>query len=472
MSCLFDRWGRPFNNTQLNEKVDNKVTPFQLSLQYDLNATSSLNTTGDDPQSNYTTYNIAEWIGMEKAVGAGLPLLLKGYIGIITISTLRGIIIVRQMFHRRMKGQSLKTPLIMFPNISRKDADKGLIECLKFLFNYGFYKFGLEFCFMGVIALISTRLDFYSVLYAIWLGLLYCFRRPTVAKLWPIFQCFGIITLPIQYFIVFAPPTWLCIHYPWDEKEVYRKLQEWMFLPDPQYPPNAQKLLCDFFLLMMITRQRLVFYIETTQKGSPEEYPGGHNYSVFMDIEKPHFVNPTSDFVSQAHTWLDVLKRGILSSLLWISLSIMFLAGTKRTNLFSLGYLIGAFVFLWQGSDFYLRPIKTILKWWNVLIGYNITVIMLKSILQGIGCLFIGQVCNLNIIIVDKKFFDYVYQRKISFIFVRSDHMPAGSYSYWESRVCKSSRVLQSMRTQQLKNVGFPGKTLGWFGMPCALPFS
>ncbi|XP_048509324.1 piezo-type mechanosensitive ion channel component isoform X2 [Athalia rosae] len=342
--------------------------------------------------TNKTVYNIAEWIGMEKAEPSNLPFLLRRYIGIITVTTFRAIILVRQMFYRQMRGDPLKTPHIMFPNISRKDADTGMVECLKFFFNYGFYKFGLEFCFIGIIALISTRLDFYSVLYAIWLGLLYCLRRPTVSKVWPIFQCFTILFLVIQYFIVVAPPTWLCIQYPWGKSEFYRRLQDWMFFPDPDCPPNPKKLICDFFLLLMITRQRLVFHIEVRQKEAVEEYPGGHNYSVFLDIEKPHFVNPASDFVSQTHTWLDVIKRGILSSLLWISLSIMFLAGTKRTNLFSLGYLVGAFVFLWQGSDFYLRPIRTILKWWNVLIGYNIVVITLKAILQGIGCVYIKEV--------------------------------------------------------------------------------
>ncbi|XP_046586932.1 piezo-type mechanosensitive ion channel component isoform X2 [Neodiprion lecontei] len=359
---------------------------------YDRNCTN--NGSGNDSPlpSNETIYNIAEWIGMRKELPNRLPILLKGYIGIITVTTFRGIILVRQMFYRQMRGLSLKTPMIMFPSITRKDADMGIIECLKFLFNYGFYKFGLEFCFIAIIALISTRLDFYSVLYAVWLGFLYCCRRPTLSKLWPIFQCFGILIIPIQYFIVVAPPPWLCIYYPWHESEFLRDLQEWMFFPDPDFPPNPKKLLCDFFLLLMITRQRLVFYIEASQKETGEEYSAGHNYSVYMDMEKPHFINPVGDFVSHAHTWLDVIKRGVLSSLLWISLSIMFLAGTNRTNLFSLGYLVGAFMFLWQGSDFYLRPIRTILKWWNVLIGYNITVIMLKTMLQGIGCVYMNEI--------------------------------------------------------------------------------
>jgi len=33
---------------------------------------------------------------------------------------------------------------ILFPQITRYDADKSILDCLKFLLNYGFYKFGVE----------------------------------------------------------------------------------------------------------------------------------------------------------------------------------------------------------------------------------------------------------------------------------------------------------------------------------------
>lgn len=33
---------------------------------------------------------------------------------------------------------------IVFPETTRADADNGLKDCLKYLVNYGFYKFGIE----------------------------------------------------------------------------------------------------------------------------------------------------------------------------------------------------------------------------------------------------------------------------------------------------------------------------------------
>ena len=148
---------------------------------------------------------------MRKAQPGQLPDLLKGYIGIVTVTTARAIIMIRQCFYRHGKGEPIDTPLVMFPSITRVDADKGIPQCLKFLFNYGFYKFGLEFCLMGLVALIGTRLDFISVLYGIWLLILFAMKRTITARIWPFFQVFAIIALPIQYAFVVAPPTWLCI---------------------------------------------------------------------------------------------------------------------------------------------------------------------------------------------------------------------------------------------------------------------
>lgn len=156
-------------------------------------------------------YNIAEWFGIKKAEPGQLAELLKGYIGILVVTTLRKIIRIRQCFHRKVRSEPMDTPQIMFPSITREDADKGVPQCLKFLFNYGFYKFGVEVCLVGIVALIGTRLDFYSVLYSMWLLLFFSLKRKTVSKIWPFFKIFAIILIPVQYCFVVAPPTWFCI---------------------------------------------------------------------------------------------------------------------------------------------------------------------------------------------------------------------------------------------------------------------
>lgn len=32
--------------------------------------------------------------------------------------------------------------------------------------------------------------------------------------------------------------------WPWDQSEIFKNLHDWMFLPDPNSPPDAYKLLC------------------------------------------------------------------------------------------------------------------------------------------------------------------------------------------------------------------------------------
>lgn len=61
-------------------------------------------------------------------------------------------------------------------------------------------------------------------------------------------------------------------------------------------------------------------------------------------------------------TILDKVKTIIFFSSYWVTLAVIFLSGTNRTTLFAMGYVLCAFVFLWQGNEFYLRPLSTILK--------------------------------------------------------------------------------------------------------------
>lgn len=161
---------------------------------------------------------------------------------------------------------------------------------------------------------------------------------------------------------------------------------------DTEYPPSPKKLICDFILLLLVSRQAVVFRIEKRWAG--RDYHGGSNDSIIHHAEEKGFVNPTPDYISSVRSYLDVLKNGVYSSFLWITLAIVFLAGTNRVNLFSIGYLIGAFVFLWQGTDLYLRPIPTIIKSWDLFLGYNVFVILCKTSLQIVGCIFIQNIPN------------------------------------------------------------------------------
>lgn len=279
--------------------------------------------------NNATEFNNAEWLGFRKIHrGRDLPALVKWYIGFILVATLRSIVLIKQKIWRKDHGRVGERPFFLFPKITRADADKNMANCIMFLFNYGFYKFGVEVCFMATVGLIGTRMDFYACLYGLWLCLMFMMSRQSLGKVWGFYLAFIAFVLPLQYFMVVGLPPGLCIGkqrsflikilisssisgvmdwlfskivavFPWDVQgadEKLRRMQDWMFLLDNKSPPQAHKLICDIFVLILVARQAVVFRIE--RRFENEEYRGGSNKSIIHLAEDPTFVNPVPDFVT------------------------------------------------------------------------------------------------------------------------------------------------------------------------------
>lgn len=59
--------------------------------------------------------------------------------------------------------------------------------------------------------LVGTRMDFYAVLYALWLMTFVMLSRGTLAKVWIVFMFFVVITIPLQYAIVIGLPPDICL---------------------------------------------------------------------------------------------------------------------------------------------------------------------------------------------------------------------------------------------------------------------
>ncbi|XP_061515012.1 piezo-type mechanosensitive ion channel component isoform X18 [Anopheles gambiae] len=351
-----------------------------------------------DANTTLMDMNNAKWIGMRKT-GSGETLsdLLRPYLVYILLVTVHQVIILRQTIHRMRLGRSPKTPSLMFPNIVRADADKDIPRMIKYLFNYGYYKFGIEISLVALIVVVGNRMDVLSIFYAIWLAVMFHMTRDGLQRLWRWLTWFIVTVIPIQYVLFVGLPPFACVNYPWFVPQLDH-FRIWAMLPENSYEFRsfANKMVSDFVLLMFLCRQTVVFRLE---REPPRRFGGGSNQSVLGDFQKldeGNFQNPTPDFITKVRNWLDMLKRTLFLVSFWFTLAVVFLSGSSRVNLFSIGYLIGAFFFLWQGTDFYLHSIEYILKRWNILICYNVFVIGAKAFLQLFGCLFLEQLVNNN----------------------------------------------------------------------------
>lgn len=109
-----------------------------------------------------------------------------------------------------MSGKSIARPKILFVKVTRNDADKDLTHMIKYLLNFAFYKFGVEITLIMMVILISARMDIISVVYAVWLWVIFGSARETKRRVWPMFQWFIVVLIIIQYIIVVNVPPFLC----------------------------------------------------------------------------------------------------------------------------------------------------------------------------------------------------------------------------------------------------------------------
>ncbi|KAG8198468.1 hypothetical protein JTE90_022198 [Oedothorax gibbosus] len=350
-------------------------------LSWETNCTNVVfRNTSDLPYPFNVTIDNHDWIGFKRT--DYLANYCKGYIGLILVLTIQAVVKIRQEVNRIQQNALEPKTGVIFPDTTRATADDNFVECLKYLANYCFYKFGLEFCFVTIVACIGVRLDVFAFLSCAWLTTMFLLKRKTLARIWAFYVAYQCIVLTVQYIICLGLPPGLCVEYPWTETLV-QGLRDWLFLPDFQSPPSTNKVVADFFQLLFACCQLFVFRIETSPIAGL--YEGGSNKEIDFDRSE---ANPIPDFVTCTKTTLDMMKVFVFYAFYWISLAIVFQAGTSRINLFAMGYVVSCFYFLWNGNEFYLKSRKALLRMWNILLAYNVTVILLSCVLQLVGCTY------------------------------------------------------------------------------------
>ncbi|KAM9224605.1 piezo-type mechanosensitive ion channel component 2 [Dugong dugon] len=329
-----------------------------------------------------------EWVGLRKS--SPLLVYLRNNLLMLAILAFEVTIYRHQEYYRGRNNLTSPVSKTIFHDITRLHLDNGLINCAKYFINYFFYKFGLETCFLMSVNVIGQRMDFYAMVHACWLiAVLYRRRRKAIAEIWPKYCCFLACIITFQYFICIGIPPAPCRDYPWRFKDASfnNNIIKWLYFPDFIVRPNPVFLVYDFMLLLCASLQRQIFEDENK---AAVRIMAGDNVEICMNLDAASFSqhNPVPDFI-HCRSYLDMSKVIIFSYLFWFVLTIIFITGTTRISIFCMGYLVACFYFLLFGGDLLLKPIKSILRYWDWLIAYNVFVITMKNVLSIGACGYI-----------------------------------------------------------------------------------
>ncbi|KAK0410514.1 hypothetical protein QR680_005168 [Steinernema hermaphroditum] len=358
---------------------------------------------------NETTIDLSEemlvhpfhWFGMHKT--DSIFHYIKDYVFLMVLLSLRTALFIRQEVYRAETNRSVPAEGILFEGVTRAHADKDVVYCAKFFANFLFYKFGLEICFIVCVIDIGYRYDVFSVIYAFWLIALYVMDRPLISRVWSYWVSYLAVNFVLQYVFCVGLPELFCLEYPWSSWD--RNLVEWLFLPEFDNVLNPKKLTADFFLLLVCSCQLHVFGIEEEYG---DKYAGGSNASLLgskslgslvrrvnLLVDKMHATKSiygVPDFISSSgQNLLDQLKTCVFLYAYWLTLAVVFIAGTTRVTLFALGYVVGCFAFLWIGNALFNKPIAFAVRLWDFMILYNLWAMLMKVSLQVVGCVYMSQ---------------------------------------------------------------------------------
>ncbi|KRG00447.1 uncharacterized protein Dwil_GK27211, partial [Drosophila willistoni] len=295
------------------------------------------------------TANFADWMGLRKThqVWGALLRYISPYVVYMIVTSLHAVVKLRDHLIR-FSTFDYKEHKVLFPQATRHHAERDLTGLLKYLLNYGYYKFGLEITLIGLVSSIAYRRDVLGLTYIVWLIIILCLTRVQCARIWDIFHLYFVISVLLQYLYLLNFPPNLCSHQ-----------NIWMLLDESARTFIKSRLMLDFIVLLLISRQRKAFKAEMRYFNEPA-YDGGDNKNVIHNIAQlghVYFDNPTHDFCSYVRNYSDVFKTAVFCGFFWVTLAIVFMGGVCSMDMLSLGYLIFALIFLLQGSEVYLQNI-------------------------------------------------------------------------------------------------------------------
>nr|DBA22115.1 TPA: hypothetical protein GDO54_013179 [Pyxicephalus adspersus] len=321
----------------------------------------------------------------------------ENHLIILALVAIEATVYRHQFYYRKHNKLTAPVTGIIFENITRKNLDDGVINCMKYFINYFFYKFGLEVCFVISVNVIGQRMDFFAALHAGWLlYLVYLRRRKTIAEIWPKYCTFTASIMTVQYLLCIGIPPAFCTDYPWRILPVKpsSNLIKWLYLPDFAKAPDPGFLLYDVMLLLFASLQWQVFEDENL---ACVRILAGDNIEISKDLDPGDLCqySPVPNFL-HCRSYLDMAKVVVFSFHFWFVLCLIFITGTTRINILCMGYLMACFHFMLFGGSLLLKPVRHMLKLWDYLIVYTAFVITMKNLLSIGACVYLDKLMKNN----------------------------------------------------------------------------
>ena len=270
----------------------------------------------------------------------------------------------------------------LFWGITPEEADQSVIKGVGYFINHVFDFYGLEISWCMIAIAVAVRTDIFGVLYAIVLGVFLLAPRKILKVAWiPYVMVHGCLLL-IQYAMLVNVPYGACIDdqvgdktLPWNDIEPVG-LKRWLWLPiaNNEYSIlNKDWLWADLLIYVVICAQLRNF----------KKTPVACDYFAFV---------PSNEYAK-------CTKRIVFKYFVWVSLFVVFVAGTIQVSLLGLLYLFAAFVLLWVGHIIHFRKAK-LSKLWFILLLVIWLVLLIKISLQLYTCVYFENDIDNDCIVV------------------------------------------------------------------------
>ncbi|KAK5599952.1 hypothetical protein CRENBAI_012981 [Crenichthys baileyi] len=332
------------------------------------------------------------WCGaLRKCEGRILPC-LRNHLMVLGLLVFEATVHRHQLYfrlHNDLKPPPFST---IFQFITRQHIDHGVLPCIKYFINFGYYKFGLEISLIVAVNVIGQRMDFYALLHSCALmAVVSRRRRKAIGEIWPKYCCFTVGLMVFQYLLCIGIPPAFCVDYPWRTaaQPLSSNVIKWFYLPDFAMRPNPSFIFYDHLLLLCSSLQWQVFVEENR---AVVRLLAGDNVEISRSLDPCSFNQfiPVDNFL-HCRSYLDMVKVFVFSYFFWLVLCLIFITGTTRINIFCLGYLVACFYFMLFGGSVLMQPVRYILRLWDWLIAYTCFVITMKNVLSLGACAYLDS---------------------------------------------------------------------------------